>query len=92
MCYTNPNPKMAASKRGTMRFWTIWTIPAMSVAERLRRTRDWAAMKVGAKLPLRIRFWVTMQEVGYASRNSANVPATPLDEILRNLRTPASMS
>lgn len=71
-----------------MRLTTIWTIPAMSLMERLRRTRDWAAMTIGAKLPLRIRFWVTIQEISHASTKSKNIPATPLQEILENLRMP----
>lgn len=75
-----------------MRFWTIWTIPAMSIKERLKRTRDWAAMEFGARLPKRIRYWVTMKEIAHATRNSKNIPATPLDEVLRNLDAPRSMS
>lgn len=64
----------------------------MSFPERLRRTRDWAAMTLGAKLPLRIRYWVTMQEIGHATAKSPNVPATSLDEILRGMRTPANLN
>lgn len=75
-----------------MKFWTIWTMPAMSLAERLRRTRDWLAMEIGARLPLRIRYWVTMMEIGRATTTSPNIPATPLDEILKNLNHPKSMS
>lgn len=75
-----------------MRFWTIWTIPAMGVGERLRRTRDWAAMTIAGALPLRIRYWVTMLELGKATIKSPNVPATPLDEVLRNLEAPKSIS
>lgn len=78
--------------RSKMRFRTIWTIPAMTFGQRLRRTRDWAAQTVAAKLPLRIRYWVTLQEIGHATKNSEDVPATPLDEILQNLATPKSMS
>lgn len=40
-----------------MRLWTIWTLPAMSFGERLRRTLDWAALKTAAKMPKRIRHW-----------------------------------
>jgi hypothetical protein len=75
-----------------MRFRTIWTLPAMTFRERLRRTRDWAAMKVAAALPLRVRYWTTILEVGHATIHSPNVPATPLDEVLRNLRTPKELS
>jgi hypothetical protein len=75
-----------------MRFRTIWTIPATSFVERLRRTRDWVAMTIGARLPLRIRYWVTILEIGHATVNSPNVPATPLHDVLNNLRTPKNLS
>lgn len=71
-----------------MHLKSIWTMPAMTLAERLRRTRDWSAMAIGARLPLRIRYWVTLQEVGRATMTSKNVPATPLDEILQKLDHP----
>lgn len=71
-----------------MKFTTIWTMPGMSLGEKFRRTRDWAAMIIASSLPLRIRYWVTIQEVGHAARNSPNVPATPLEEILRELERP----
>lgn len=75
-----------------MRFLTIWTIPACSLLERLRRTRDWAAMTIGARLPVRIRYWVTVLEIGKATMKSPNVPATPLSDILENLEAPKSVS
>ena len=75
-----------------MRFFTIWSIPAMTITERLRRTRDWAAMEFGARLPLRVRYWVTMSEIGRATMTSPNIPATPLDEVLKNLDHPKSLS
>lgn len=75
-----------------MRFRTIWTMPAMTLSERLRRTRDWAARAVAEKLPLRIRYWVTLQEIGRATMKSENVPATPLDEILQGLASPKVVS
>lgn len=75
-----------------MRFRSIWTMPGMSLGERLRRTRDLAAIKIGRRLPLRIRYWVAMMEIGYATKLSENVPATPLDEVLSNLRAPKNMS
>ena len=75
-----------------MRFRTIWTAPAMTFRERLRRTRDWAAQEIGARLPVRIRYWVTMQEIGKATRTSRNIPATPLEDILRNLDAPKELT
>lgn len=75
-----------------MRLRTIWSIRAMSLMERLRRTRDWAAMRVAANLPIRVRFWVSILEIGHATAKSENVPATPCDEILNNLRKPKYVS
>lgn len=71
-----------------MRLITIWSIRGMPLLERLRRTRDWSARAVAAKLPVRIRYWVALQEIARATLKSPNIPATPLDEVLRNLSTP----
>ena len=75
-----------------MRLRSIWTAPAMRLSERLRRTRDWAACEIGARLPLRVRYWVTLQEIGRATMDSPNVPATTLDTILRKLDAPKVVS
>lgn len=68
-----------------MKLRTIWTIPAMSLRERLRRTSDWTAQEVAARLPKRIRYWATLQLIGRATMTSPDVPATPLSDILRKL-------
>lgn len=68
-----------------MRLSTIWTLPSMSTMERLRRTLEWATMETAAKLPQRLKYWVTMQELAKATTTSKNIPATPLDEILMRL-------
>lgn len=75
-----------------MRFRTIWSLPGLSLSERLRRTRDWFAMEIASRLPLRIRYWTVMLELGHATRNSPNVPATPLSDILRNLKAPKNIA
>lgn len=75
-----------------MRFTTIWTIPAMSFRERLKRTRDWSAMKIAGALPLRVRYWTTVREIGKATKNNEDVLAMQLGEILNNLACPKSMS
>lgn len=49
-----------------MRLTTIWTIPAMSMRERLRRTADWAAFEAAAHLPQRVRYWAFIQVGGKA--------------------------
>lgn len=71
-----------------MKIWTIWTLSAMSFKERLRRTRDWAAIKVASRLPKRVRYWTAIQEMAHATQASPNIPATPLDEVLKNLDAP----
>jgi hypothetical protein len=75
-----------------VRFTTIWTIPAMSLTERLRRTRDWAAQEFAARLPKRIKYFVTLQQIGRATMTSPNIPATPLEDILRNLDAPKNIA
>jgi hypothetical protein len=49
-------------------------------------------MTIAAHLPLRIRYWTAILEIGHATAKSQNVPATPLDEVLRELRHPANLS
>lgn len=71
---------------------TIWSTPGLPLLERLRRTRDWAALQAAVALPLRVRYWVTLTEIGKVTATSKNVPATPLDEILSNLDTPKSLT
>jgi hypothetical protein len=75
-----------------MRFRTIWSLRGSPLKERLLRTLDWAAMKVAANLPVRVRFWTTILEVGHATAKSPEVPATDLTYILNHLRTPKHMS
>lgn len=75
-----------------MKLSSIWSLPSYPLAERLRRTRDWAAQEIGRRLPLRIRFWVTLQEIGKATMTSPDVPATSCDTIIRNLETPRNLS
>jgi hypothetical protein len=36
---------------------TIWTMPAMSLRERMRRSADWADLTIAARLPKRVRYW-----------------------------------
>ena len=77
-----------------MRFWTSWTIPAMTVRERLRRTRDWAAMTVASKIPVRIKYWAAVQQIAAASWVDPKkvVPEMDTEYIMRNMPQPASIS
>jgi hypothetical protein len=72
---------------------TIWTLPASTLRERLRRTRDWVAQKAASALPRRVRYWSTMGDLVKAtSGHSGEIPAMTLDEVLRKLPTPANLS
>lgn len=75
-----------------MRFWTIWTTPALSLMERIHRTRDWGFAEVALKLPVRLKYFVTLQQIGKATRTSKDIPATSLSDILRNLEAPKDLS
>jgi hypothetical protein len=75
-----------------MKLRTIWTIPAMTFDERLRRSRDAIAMSIAYCLPVRIQYWTTMYMIGQATKMSVDVPATTCDEILRNLPKPKGVS
>jgi len=68
-----------------MRFTTIWTLRHMSLGERFRRTGEWALHTIGSKLPVRMRYFITIGEIAKATTNSPNIPATPLEDILKNL-------
>lgn len=73
---------------------TIWTIPAMKLSERLRRTRDWAAMKAAGKLPKRIKYWAAIQSVAAVTMKLPDrvVGSITVDEILGNLDRPKVVS
>ena len=40
-----------------MRLSTIWTMPAMTLRERLRRTSEWAWHLTARHLPRRLAYW-----------------------------------
>lgn len=72
-----------------MRLRTIWTMPAMTFAEKCRRTGEWLAWGMASTTitlaPKAVIYRIVLLEVAKATRNSANIPATPLDEVLANL-------
>jgi hypothetical protein len=40
-----------------MRLTTIWTMPTMTLRERLARTADAFDLAIAARLPRRVRYW-----------------------------------
>lgn len=74
-----------------MRLSTIWTLHGMSTAERLRQTWDWSFAAFASKLPVRLKYHVTMQEISKATLalpGDTEIPAIPLDTILSNIEAP----
>lgn len=65
-----------------MKLTTIWTIPAMTLAERLRRTADWAAFTLAARLPKRVRYWAFIQVGGKAIEPHEIVPEVKFTDVL----------
>lgn len=43
-----------------MKFWTIWTMPAMSLAEKLRRTYEWLLILLASHMPRKLGYWVVI--------------------------------
>jgi len=68
-----------------MRFTTIWSLPGLPLKERIDRTKDLWSMNVYDILPKRVRYWVALRGIGYATKTSQNIPATSLDNVLDNL-------
>lgn len=66
-----------------MRLTTIWTLPAATLGEKMRRTADWLAQQVAAHLPPRVRYWVFIQQASKAVEGEpGEVTAVPLDRLL----------
>lgn len=72
-----------------MKLTTIWTMRAMSLRERLARTKEWAAMTVAAHLPSQVRYWVVIQVASQTATIPPHDQQHPMsvttEEILENL-------
>lgn len=68
-----------------MKFTTIWSLPGLPLKERIDRTLDWACMEIADLLPKRASYWIALMQISKATMKSPHVPATPLDDVLRNL-------
>ena len=67
-----------------MRLTTIWTLPGMVFAERLRRTSEWAAIKVAWALPRRVLYWAAVRAacVAEPKLNPSDVTVTQMMEAI----------
>lgn len=61
---------------------TIWTMPAATVGERLRRTGDRFAQIAAARLPKRVRYWTFIQVGAKAMPDDAIVPEAYFVDLL----------
>lgn len=77
-----------------MNLRSIWSLPSYPLSERLRRTREWAAMKAASKIPLRIKYWAAVQQIAAASTVDPNkvVPEMDFEYIMRHMPQPASVA
>ena len=71
-----------------MRFWTIITLPAADISEKLCRLRDWAAHEIAVRLPLRVRYWAALDQIGKATMDHPHVPAATVDYVIKNMPHP----
>lgn len=67
-----------------MKLTTIWTLPTLTLEERLRRTADLAAMTAAANLPKRVRYWTFIQVGSKAMDKNAIVPEVLFMDLLKN--------
>lgn len=77
-----------------MKLSTIWSLQGMSTMERLRRSREWGVQKIASKLPVRLKYWVTIQQLARVSVKmpDAEIPAIKMEDILKNLDAPKNLS
>lgn len=68
-----------------MRLSSIWSLPALPVSERFHRTAEWAAITTAKHLPKQVRYWTTMIEIAKATNTSPHIPATALEDVIKNL-------
>jgi hypothetical protein len=67
-----------------MKFTSIWSIPGMALAERLRRTRDWACLVTAGRMPHRLRYWVLIYEGGrFVGNGDVPVPEELFMDVLK---------
>ena len=75
-----------------MKISTVWSTTNMELKERLVRTRDELCNRIGFFIPLRVRYFVTINMLCKATIFSDNVPATTLEYILEHLEAPKNIS
>lgn len=75
-----------------MRLRTIWTIPAMSLTERLRRTRDALTLSAAHRLPRRLAYWSLVDTGARHMKADEEVPAVTYMDVLERAGEGVSLS
>ena len=68
-----------------MKLTTIWTMPAMSLRERVRRTGEWALIAAAHHMPRELQFRTFCAVVSRYSfaHPKAEVPAITVEDVLK---------
>lgn len=65
-----------------MRLGTIWTVPAMSLQERVHRTIEWGWATAAHRLPRRLAYWSLIDTGVRHIRSNEVVPEVEFTTIL----------
>jgi hypothetical protein len=65
-----------------MKLSAIWTCPAMTLRERLRRTREWFERGLVHRLPRRLAYWSFIDSGARYMPSDAVVPEVPFMTVL----------
>lgn len=65
-----------------MKLKTIWTIPAMTVRERMRRTGELAIQSLAHRLPRRLAYWSFIDSGARYIKSDEVVPDVRYTELL----------
>ena len=68
-----------------MRLRTIWTLPDMSLPERIDRTQEWAWRTVAHRLPRRLAYWSLIDSGVRVMRPDEIVPEVRYMEVLERM-------
>ena len=68
-----------------MRLTTIWTLRGMALPERLRRTSEWAVMRIAHRLPRRLAYWSYIDSGVRTMRPDDVVPEVGYTDLLQRM-------
>jgi hypothetical protein len=67
-----------------MKLSAIWSSPTLTTMARIRRTRDLCAMTIARKLPVRVKYYATLQQIGNKTIDTPNKSVSALvEDIIR---------